>query len=214
MKVRQSVLALASLLALSSTAFGFQDRAPVDFRCEASKWKNGPTVSGGLYTGRLESVCHFKGIKGGTLAQLETALSREVIEKADKVNSGPTATTYQGLPATYFDATTTQQIDSMEAVIRADVYFATDGTTRFLNGTKSKEITATGMAKNLKMIALGFDLQPTATGDYNVTFYTEVEVTKPGAVPAGMFKNKVTKGLEDGMKANTQEMITKFTETL
>jgi hypothetical protein len=216
MKVRQLWMASAGFVAalsIATPASALSELAP-EFSCEPSQWTSGPAVSGGKFQGRLEAVCKFKAISNGTLADLEKSLSQEVVDKADKVHAGPTATTLNGMPATYFDATSTQTMNNMTATIRADVYFATDGSTRFVNSTKSKEINATGMAKNLKSIDVGFDLSPTGKGEYTVLFHTQLEVTKPGAVPAGIFKNQVVKGVEEEMEGSSEEMITKFVESL
>lgn len=205
--------ACAAFGSLGQPAFALTDWT-VDFRCDAMTWTSGPTIAGGIFDGKLESECHFKANQGGTLAQLETALSREVMDKADTVHSGPTASTFDSLPATYLDVTSLEKMDSMEARVRADVNFATDGTTRFLNSTVSKEIKASGMAKNLKSIVAGFEIRPEANGEYVVRFHNQIQITKPSLVPTSLFKSEVMKGMEAQSKTRRESLITKFSETL
>lgn len=204
-----------SLLLSAAPAFASLDWQ-VDFKCDASKWTNGPTVANGLFTGRIEADCRFKSTTGGTFLQLEKALVQSVVDTADKVHSGPSPITIDKMPGTYLDATTTQEVDGMKATIRADLNFVTDGTIRFVNLSKSKEISATGLAKNLKAINGGFEVRASSTagGEYSLHIATEMQITKPGAVPAGLFKNKVVQGLEDQMQTRQGELIAQLAKTL
>ncbi len=204
---------LATLCFASVSAFALTDWT-VDFTCQAPKWASGPTLANGQFDGRIETECTFKPNAGGNFMQLDTALNKEVLTTADKIHAGPTQSTHEGMTATYYDASDKQDLQGMEATVRADVYLATDGTSRYVSWTKSKDIQATGLAKNLKSVEAGFDIRSTAKGDYTVKFFTTVVITKPGAVPAGIFKNKVVAGMEEEATTQPETYITKFVETL
>lgn len=212
MTFRKIFSACAVLCALAQPAFAVSDWA-IDFQCDPGHWASAPTVTGGMFLGRLEGDCKFKANNGGTLAQLETALSREVIEKAQKVYAGPEAAAFDGMPGTYFDAESTEQMDSLQALVRADLNFANDGL-RFVSSTKSKVITGTGMAKNLKSLHTGCEIKLDGPGQYSVHFYNEIQISKPTLIPTGLFKSEVTKGMEDNSKARRDVLINKFLETL
>ncbi len=212
MTIKQIFTACAVLYSFSQSAMAMSDWA-IDFQCDTAKWASAPTISGGLFDGRIDTECKFKANQGGTFAQLETALSREVIEKAEKIYSGPDATTYDGLAATHFDAEQTQKLDSLQAKVRADLHFATDGV-RFVSATKSKVITATGMAKNLKSILTGCEIKGDGAGNYTAHFFNQVQIAKPTLVPTSLFKSEVMKGMEESAEERTDTLLTLYLQTL
>jgi hypothetical protein len=186
----------------------------VDYHCGDTSWAKRPEVVNGKFEGKIQFTCTFKANQGGTLAQLETALGREIIENAKTVHSGPTTTTFQNLPATHFDATSVEKTGDMSATIRSDIYFMQDGVDRFISATQSKEITASGVSKNLKSLNAGFEIKQVAAGDYSASFYTEVQISKPSLVPTGLFKNMVMDGMKEEAVNQQAIYINKFSETL
>jgi len=174
---------------------------------QQAQWTNGPAVSGGEFRGTIEVDCEFDAVAGTGFNSLQQYLVDKAVKEAKTVHAGPTDVTFQGLPGKYLDVTADLSAQGNTVTVRADINLATDGSNRLVSSSKTKNITATGQAKNLKKMDMDFEIQPKGGAHYAVHAASSMVVTKPGLVPTGIFKNQVVKMIEDGLPDQEKSMI-------
>jgi len=170
---------------------------PAGYVCKSPVWVKRPVlIRGAVYAASMSADCAVYPQLGGDFAKLQ-AFSLDQLKKQGTINSGPTDTTFEGLPSLYVDTTVVIK-GKDSATIRQDVQLATDREKKFISSTISKKISGTGYAEYLKKLDTRVEVLKTAVATEDasrVIFYTEME--KPWYAPEGMFINEILTRVPD-----------------
>ncbi len=197
-----------SILFVCMTANGQAQPAAVS--CQEPVFAGEPTLQNGIFTATLTSDCTISALSSRGLNDLENQQLKE-IQDSGKVNAGPWSETFAGLPSTYLDITAPMG-DS--GTIRSDVHVATDGKTRFLLLSVSKEVHLSGMAGALKKVENQVEVRPgRAGGDgtpsrlFSLQLMNTIHLQKPALAPGPVFVSIAKKNAKSEYLKSREKLI-------
>lgn len=178
-----------------------------EYTCNEVVWTQPPQVANWVFTGTAEIGCEFAGLDGGGIAELNRHMVSQLPAQANRVNSGPNAAHYLGLPSTHFDVTLETQSDSSTAEWRGETHIATDQITRLKNVFLTSPTGKKGAAKYVYDIYSEIDVQTTAERNwYRANMTSSPRLRVPPLVSAKAFYYY--------MKNNTEEQLRKKSTTI
>ena len=207
-----SIVFFSGLLSVLGVNSDLTDR--VEYTCAKPTWSREPVVSNGMFKGTLTSKCKFTTDSEGDYRKLAEFAVDSVKKNALEIHSGPVDKEMDGMPGVEIDATLPIKEEGLESV-RYLSHMATDGKTRMVLSNRTKKITASGMASNLKKLDNDAILtRGRTTNSHEVSLVLTSHVNKPGLVPAGMFKRTVMEEMEKQMKAREKQAILELAKNM
>jgi hypothetical protein len=182
----------------------------VTWKCQDPQWIGEPSVDSGDFDATIAVVCSVQGSNKGGLVVLRDFLYADLEKNALQIFGGPTPETYQGLSGHYYDATLPINEEGVDSV-RADYHIATDGKTRLVAGSRSKEITASGIAKNVKTMDSECEVTPQAqAGNYSAKVTSHGVVSKPALIGYPKFKSIAMSRMKQALIDHEERLMTEL----
>ena len=182
------ILGIFSILFVCSGTWALAQ--PAQVVCQEPVFAGEPTLQNGIFTATLTSDCTLSALSSRGLNDLEIQQLKE-IQESGKVNAGPWSENFAGLPSTFLDVTVPMG-DS--GTIRSDVHVATDGKSRFVLLSVSKEVKLSGMAGALKKVENQVEVRPGRAGSdgtpsrlFSLQLINTIHLQKPALAPGPIF---------------------------
>lgn len=198
---------IKTIIAVSAFLVGFFGRADdVKVKCSEPLWYTPVTYdkTTGTFSATLSSVCQIKLPKPGSIAKLDQYAVKELAQN-DKDVAGPVSETFEGLPSARYETThiSTSEEEGGTLTLRQDVHIATDGKTRLVAATVSKNAVGSNATLSLiKKIDTHSDIRRVSDTQFNFILKVSTIVAKPALAPVFMSASMVEEKFHGTFVAN------------
>jgi hypothetical protein len=193
------------------------ERAP-DWKCGDWRWESEPTETDHIFEARIEMECDIDATSGSSLARVRNEML-ETLKRTRKIHAGPEAVTESGLSGVRYEVTIALK-DADEGVrVREEAIIASDDRSRLIYQTRSKEISANGMAAYLRRLAFRAEVQRrvAAAGEtvgYRVKLWNLVAIERPWYALGVMFRSVAKGKVRDKFEKVRAELLPRIAESL
>ena len=181
-----------------------------EFRCDDSQWRRPAESENGVFLGDLELKCTLAlASETADFMALETAI-REKLLKESKVYEAHDQITLDGLQGRSWDVGR-EILDGGNAVrLREKAFLATDGSSRLIYKTLSKEVEGEGMASYLRSVAFEAHFSRVGPASIEMRLANVVRVERPWYALDLMFASIARGVCRDKMKVIRDQLVPWF----
>ena len=165
-----------------------------DFDCTPAVWSEPAKISGGVFTGKVETVCTFEGKGGGGVAALRAHLIEQLPQDAGTFEG--TVENYQGIPSMAFKTS----VELGEGVTaHGTTHIATNGFTVLRDVFESSSIAATGNGKYVKSMTSEMAVAKGLGDGYSLRVSQSLKVQKPFFASSSEFQSSLMEQAEESL---------------
>jgi len=189
-----------------------------NWKCGEWRWESEPAETDRIFEARIEMECDIDAPLGSSLARVREEMLA-TLHRTRKVHAGPDVVTESGLSGVRYDVTIALK-DADEGVrVREEAIIASDDRSRLIYQTRSKEISANGMAAYLRRLAFRAEVRrrDAAAGEtagYRVKLWNLVAIERPWYALGVMFRSIAKGKVRDKFEKVRAELLPRIAESL